>query len=229
MCEGTSLELRSVVLTGGRTGIGEALTYTLADRFNVYRIGRYLEHADEGRIHSRPGDVRHPHVIDGVMREAAKGGRLAMLVNCAGVIFPRPVAELDAAEVIQEIATNLTGTILATAAFLTHSSGPRIVVMVASTSGLRPSPGWPVYGATKAAMINFGRSLASENPDINVVTIAPGRTATGLRRRIAPDEDQSTIMQPETVAAFTMTHIECALEAGEQVYSGGPLEISGVV
>ena len=38
---------------------------------------------------------------------------------------------------------------------------------------------------------------------IRVHCLAPGRTATELRKVLAPDEDQSTIMQPDAVARVT--------------------------
>ncbi|MCC7106399.1 MAG: SDR family oxidoreductase, partial [Chloroflexi bacterium] len=59
-----------------------------------------------------------------------------------------------------------------------------------------------VYGAVKQGVIGFSRALALDlkDYDVTVSTVIPGPTATDLRRRAAPDEDQSTIMRPEDVA-----------------------------
>ncbi len=40
---------------------------------------------------------------------------------------------------------------------------------------------------------------------MKIYTISPGRTATELRRKLAPDEDPSSIMQPEQVARVIAT------------------------
>lgn len=224
----------SAVITGGRSGIGQRLAELMAaDGWQVFATGRYASrNTQDSGVHSRPADVRHPHVFEEVIREAAEAARLTVLVNCAGVVYPHPLAELDSVEALQEIATNFAGAVLSTSTFLRYSSGRRAVVMMASSSGLRPSPGWAVYGATKAAMISLGASVAAENPDVNVITVCPGRTATALRAVMVPDEDPSSIMQPEAVAAFTLGHIDCALTAegsGDQLYLGEPLPISGVI
>jgi 3-oxoacyl-[acyl-carrier protein] reductase len=59
------------------------------------------------------------------------------------------------------------------------------------------------YSASKAAVINMSEVMREELAiyGTRVACISPGRTATALRRVLAPDEDPSTIMQPEHVAA----------------------------
>jgi len=67
---------------------------------------------------------------------------------------------------------------------------------------LSARPGWSAYAASKAGLINFSETMAEELREYNikVFTIAPGRTATDLRRRLAPSEDPKTIMQPDKIA-----------------------------
>jgi 3-oxoacyl-[acyl-carrier protein] reductase len=59
------------------------------------------------------------------------------------------------------------------------------------------------YSASKAALINMSEVMREELAiyGTRVACISPGRCATDLRRTLAPDEDPSTIMQPEDVAA----------------------------
>ena len=87
---------------------------------------------------------------------------------------------------------------------LSKSSAPSIV-NIGSTAGISARPGWSAYAASKAAMVNFSNTMAEELKPygIRVHCLAPGRTATELRKVLAPDEDQSTIMQPDAVARVT--------------------------
>jgi 3-oxoacyl-[acyl-carrier protein] reductase len=79
---------------------------------------------------------------------------------------------------------------------------PGKILNVASTAGISARPGWLAYASSKAAVVSLSMTLAEElaGTGIKVYTISPGRCATELRRLLAPEEDQSTIMQPSQVA-----------------------------
>jgi len=76
------------------------------------------------------------------------------------------------------------------------------ILNVASTAGMTPRPGWLSYASSKAAVISMSQTLTAELAEygISVYCVSPGRCATKLRKRLAPDEDPTTIMQPEDVA-----------------------------
>ncbi len=76
------------------------------------------------------------------------------------------------------------------------------ILNVASTAGTSPRPGWLAYSSSKAAVISMSQTLSEELAEygIKVYCVSPGRCATDLRRALAPDEDQTKIMQPEDVA-----------------------------
>ena len=82
-----------------------------------------------------------------------------------------------------------------------RSTGGKIL-NVASTAGMTPRPGWLSYASSKAALISLSETLTAELSEYGILVycVSPGRCATKLRRRLAPDEDPSTIMQPEEVA-----------------------------
>ena len=84
---------------------------------------------------------------------------------------------------------------------------PSKILNVASTAGVTPRPGWLAYASSKAAVVSMGETLTNELAEygIKVYTISPGRCATELRRKLAPEEDPTTIMQPEHVAEVIMT------------------------
>nr|MDQ3345423.1 SDR family oxidoreductase [Chloroflexota bacterium] len=79
---------------------------------------------------------------------------------------------------------------------------PAKILNVASTAGITSRPGWLAYASSKAAVVSLSSTLADElaGSGIKVYTISPGRTATELRRILAPEEDMTTIMQPDEVA-----------------------------
>ena len=76
------------------------------------------------------------------------------------------------------------------------------ILNVGSTAGITPRPGWISYASSKAAIISASSTLTAELEEykIKVYCVSPGRCATALRRKLAPDEDPSTIMQPEEVS-----------------------------
>jgi NAD(P)-dependent dehydrogenase (short-subunit alcohol dehydrogenase family) len=126
-----------------------------------------------------------------------------VLVYSAGTAAVGPLVEVHRAVWRSAMAVHFFGAVAAVQQFVKVRAGrPGVVVLIASTAGTRPSPGWAPYAASKAALINFGVTAAEELAPlgIRVYTVAPGRCATQLRRQLAPDEDQSTIMQPAEVA-----------------------------
>ena len=76
---------------------------------------------------------------------------------------------------------------------------PAKILNIASTAGITSRPGWLAYASSKAAVVSLSATLADElaGSGIKVYSISPGRTATELRRKLAPEEDPSTIMQPQ--------------------------------
>lgn len=76
------------------------------------------------------------------------------------------------------------------------------ILNIASTAGMTPRPGWLSYSSSKAAVISMSQTLTDELVEygIKVYCVSPGRCATKFRKRLAPNEDPTTIMQPEEVA-----------------------------
>lgn len=147
-----------------------------------------------------------------------KFGKLDALINCAGYVDPEPMLATTLENWNATISINLTGTFLCCkyATSLMKENGGTIV-NVASTAGLTPRPGWGAYAASKSAVIGFSASISEELSEygIRVFVICPGRTATPLRKILAPTEDPLTIMQPETVSntiLFCLTEEASPLE-----------------
>ena len=125
---------------------------------------------------------------------AAEGlGGLDVLVNNAGVFTPHPITETTYEEWQRAwhdtLAVNLLGAANATWCAVPHmiEAGGGRIVNVSSRGAFRGEPRSPAYGASKAAIVAFGQSLARAlGPHrIAVTTVAPGWTDDRHGRRHA--------------------------------------------
>jgi len=155
------------------------------------------------------GDVAEESDVEKLITEVENNySGLDALVNCAGFAIPPTSVQETTPEIWKEMfRVNVFSAYLMTRSLiplLSKSSAPSIV-NIGSTAGISARPGWSAYAASKAAMVNFSNTMAEELKPygIRVHCLAPGRTATELRKVLAPDEDQSTIMQPDAVARVT--------------------------
>jgi len=150
-------------------------------------------------------DVRdEAQVIDVVKRAAGAFGSIDCLVNNAGFVDPVGILEMTADNWDRVMETNLRGTFLFTREVVRYSMKERggKIINIASTAGITPRPGWSAYAASKAGVVNFSLTMSEELREygVKVYCISPGRTATELRRILAPEEDPSTILQPVNIA-----------------------------
>jgi 3-oxoacyl-[acyl-carrier protein] reductase len=200
-----------IFITGASSGIGFQTALKLQEKGNtVIWASRNAETEDKiskalkGDSIAINMDVASENSVKSAFDKVRmKYDKLDGLVNCAGFVDPFPMLMTDMDNWKRTIDINLTGTFLCCkfATFLMKDSGGKIV-NIASTAGLTPRPGWGAYAAAKSGVINFSSAISEELAQYNIklFILNPGRTATPLRKILAPNEDPSTIMQPETVA-----------------------------
>ena len=125
-----------------------------------------------------------------------------ILVNNAGVTIPMAMQQIDFADFERTMAVNLYAPFTIVQSLLHTGNTFDVIVNIASTAGINARSGWLTYSASKAAMISMSAVMKEELAiyGTRVVCISPGRCATNLRRTLAPEEDPSTIMQPDDVA-----------------------------
>ena len=189
---------RAVLVTGASRGIGAAVAGVFAaagDRVAVH-YGSSRAAADEvaaslsGDGHVVVGaDLGDPEAVRAMVAAAAEGlGGLDVLVNNAGVFTPHPITETTYEQWQRAwhdtLAVNLLGAANATWCAVPHmiEAGGGRIVNVSSRGAFRGEPRSPAYGASKAAIIAFGQSLARAlGPHrIAVTTVAPGWTDTDM-------------------------------------------------
>jgi NAD(P)-dependent dehydrogenase (short-subunit alcohol dehydrogenase family) len=178
-----------IIVTGGLSGIGEAICRRLAAA-GAWVIAVDLA-ADAEALHSATpmaklrADIAQPEQSDAMAAEVFKAyGRLDALVHCAGIGRDIPFLDTPVAEFDRIIAVNLRGTFLVgqACARIMRGHGGGAIVNLASVSGLRGNVGRAAYGASKGGVVILSQVMAVElaTHDIRVNVIAPGPIETPL-------------------------------------------------
>ena len=185
----TTLNDRTVLLTGASRGLGALLARRLVDAGArvalVARSAGPLESLAEalsargGRAVAIPADLSDPGAVDGLLgRVEAAVGPVDVLVNNAGV-EPFTAFERGSAEGIRmAVEVNVTAAMVLTRAVVPGmlDRGRGHLVFISSTSGLFGVPHMATYAATKAALRVFSHSLRIELRDrgVSSTAILPG-------------------------------------------------------
>ncbi|QOG11270.1 SDR family oxidoreductase [Arcobacter sp. FWKO B] len=132
--------------------------------------------------------------------------QIDVLVNNAGYTKPESFLNACVNDFRHTMEINLISPFVLIQDLMKSGIHPKKIINIASTSGIGARPGWLTYAASKAAMISMSDTLREELKvfGTDVICISPGRCATNLRKILAPDEDPSTIMQPENVANIVL-------------------------
>ncbi|MCZ8370379.1 MAG: SDR family NAD(P)-dependent oxidoreductase [Porphyrobacter sp.] len=178
---------RSALVTGAASGIGAACARTLAARGAGKLVlvdvdGAGLDALDLGacEVHRITGSVADETLW--VALDPLLAGLDHAVVN-AGIGSGGALSSISLAEWRRVMAVNLDGAFLTLAHSLRAMAGKAgSVVVVASTTGLKPVPGIGPYGVSKAAVAHMARIAAAENAKngIHVNAIAPGGVDTAI-------------------------------------------------
>src|SRR3954452_19072823 len=205
---------KNVLVTGGSSGIGQAIAVRFAE-YGANVAINYLRRPDEAhdteeQVHACAakveqmgvrdvlvgGDVSNEDDVVRMVGEAAEGlGGLDILVNNAGIQISRPSHELSSADFDRVLAVNLRGSFMcareAIRRYLADERGGSIV-NVSSVHQLVPKPNYLGYSASKGGMQNLTRTLALEYAaqGIRVNAVGPGATVTPINRAWIDDPDK---------------------------------------
>lgn len=211
--------MSTCIITGAGSGIGKATAIQLAmkgyyDRYAL--IGRndddlretvkfMSKYMREEHIHIYHLDLVDCEQIPGLIAQIQHDaeGDIVCLLNIAGYTDPKPLlaTSLESFDLTYRVNVYAPFMFIRECVKYMKQTGGKLL-NVASTAGITPRPGWLSYASSKAALISMSETLTEELSEygISVYCVSPGRCATKLRKRLAPDEDPSTIMQPEEVA-----------------------------
>lgn len=198
--ERSALRDTVAVVTGGAGGLGAAIVRDLADngvRTAVIDVDAAAVTAltDDLRINGhdaivQPGDARDLDALEQLFQAAdQRWGRLDTLVNVVGGTFRAPFVDTNAKGWDALLRANL-GTVLQSCALAVprmRRSGGGSIVNVTTIEAHRAAPGFAVYAAAKAAVEQFGRTLAVEEAPhgIRVNNVAPDYIPTPNLERIS--------------------------------------------
>jgi glucose 1-dehydrogenase len=241
---------KGVLVTGGTSGIGQAIAVRFAQYGSNVAIN-YLRRPDEAgdtdqRVHacvSRvqqqgvrdalvQGDVsREEDVVAMVERTVSELGGMDILVNNAGIQISRHSEELSGEDFDKVLAVNVRGAFLCAREAIRHflaEGKPGVIVNVSSVHQLIPKPDYLGYSVSKGGMQNLTRTLALEYAarGIRVNGIGPGATVTPINRAWIDDPVkremvESHIPMRRAGSADEMGAVACFLASDDAAYITG--------
>jgi glucose 1-dehydrogenase len=241
------LEDKNVLVTGGSSGIGQAIAIRFAE-YGANVAINYLSTPDDTEEQVQAcvakvqregvhdvlvgGDVsKEDDVVRMVDETVEQLGGLDILVNNAGIQISRPSEELSSDDFDKVLAVNLRGSFLCAREAIRHllaEGKPGSIVNVSSVHQLIPKPNYLGYSTSKGGMQNLTRTLALEYADrgIRVNGVGPGATVTPINRAWIDDPEkrrqvEEHIPMKRAGDADEMAGVTCFLASDDAAYITG--------
>jgi len=194
---------RTVLITGGSRGIGEACVRMFAEAAAdiAFTYNQSAEKSDvlvnsyagKIKIKAYPADLDKPGIIEDVINKILKDfQRIDILVNNAGIWEYGEADSMSLEEWERTIRINLTSVYAFTKAVLPVMKKNMYgkIINISSTAGQRGEAYHSHYAASKGGIISFTKSLAAEvaKYNINVNSVAPGWVLTDMCTEVFSDE-----------------------------------------
>jgi 3-oxoacyl-[acyl-carrier protein] reductase len=211
------LKQKNALITGGSRGIGRAIGEEFARQgAGIALLARNPDNLEtaadsirtevpDAEVITAEADVSDREMVEERIRTAiARLGHLDILVNSAGIASLGNIDEMPPQEWERMIQVNLMGVYHCCRAVWPHFKERRSgsIINISSGSGRRAHGGWTAYCASKFGVMGLTDALQKEGRPhgIRCNVICPGPTDTDQRRSNFPDEDPSTLMQPDHIA-----------------------------
>lgn len=232
--------MRNVIVTGGSRGLGLGITRKLAGAgYQAIAVARKqsaelvsaMEESEPGSIHFVPFDLSDIEGISCLVKTLRKDfGSIYGLVNNAGVSFEGMLAMMPNSQIEQLVRINTIAPMVLSkyvVRAMMADSGGRIV-NIASVVGSTGYSGLSAYGATKASIIGFTRSLAREVGKIGVTVnaVAPGFVDTDMTQSLTAEQRERIVRRS---ALKRLADVVDIAEAVEFLLSDKARNITGTV
>lgn len=214
------------LITGAGSGIGAALAQRLADRGDdLWLLARDAGRAAQLRdrfpgARTLVGDLDEPARLSWAFGHQEPPARIDSLIHVAGVVELGTVADTPVSAWRQQFDVNTIAPAELTRLMLPALRTARgHVVFVNSGAGLRVSPGWGAYAASKFALRALADAVRAEEHEngVRVTTVYPGRTATPMQEKVHRQEgeeyDASQWIDPASVATTILAALDLPRDA----------------
>lgn len=189
---------RTVIVTGGASGIGAACVELLLEKgwrvaiFDLEGIGLAAARETYGQNASVvlvACDVTDEAAVEKSVGDIEQGfGPIEGVVNSAGIVADKHVFETSAALMHKILDVNVVGSFNVARAAATHMARRKRggIVNMSSISGLRGNKGRTAYGASKGAIVVMTQVMANDLAPygVRVNAVAPGVTETAMVKAI---------------------------------------------
>ena len=198
------LQDRSIVVTGGSSGIGAAIAARLIAEGAHVVVGSRSEASVDGAVWV-PTDVTDPAAVDALVAAAVdRHGGLDALVANAGVQVEKTIVETTDDEFDHVMEVNVRGVFLCCRAAVRHmrDHGGGAIVNVGSVAGDTADHGLAVYNASKGAVHALTRAIAIDHgrDGVRCNAVRPGWIATEMAEVVFDRADDPATMRAEAVA-----------------------------
>uniref|UniRef100_B0T6M9 Short-chain dehydrogenase/reductase SDR n=1 Tax=Caulobacter sp. (strain K31) TaxID=366602 RepID=B0T6M9_CAUSK len=193
MTESQSRNLGAAVVTGASSGIGKVYADRLAARgYDLVLVARRAERLHQIAIDLQErysiraevlvADLTQPAGLSSAIEKISSDPSISFLVNNAGFSAAKPLSETSTALLTSMIALNITALTALSKAALTRfqEQGFGAIVNIGSGVGFGPMSTIPVYGPTKAYVLQFTQILQQtvEGTGVRVQLVTPGAIVT---------------------------------------------------
>lgn len=210
--EGTAMDKKIAIITGGTGGIGTAICQLLAKDYQVvacyYKGGRH-EEAQKWQAEQKElghdidivyGNIIHYSDCEKVTSLVMERyGAIDVLVNNAGITKDSSLRKMTVEQWQDVVDANLTSVFNMTRNVIPHMIEKKYgrVISISSINGQKGQFGQCNYASTKAGLYGFTKSLALEvaSKGITANTVSPGYTETQMLEGVKEDVLQSIIAE----------------------------------
>ena len=220
---------RSALVTGGASGLGEAIALRLGaegarvavvdiDEVGAKRVADAIRTAG-GSATAIAADVTREADVRRAVEATAALGPLHALVLSAAVEHRASLLETSDADWQRVLDVNLKGPWLCMKHAIPRMPAGSAIVALGSTLGLIASPGYPAYIASKGALANLCKLAAADAAaaGVRINLVAPSATDTGLFMRVSQRAPDPEALRDQIAAASPLKRLGRGAEVVETV------------